>query len=463
MKTGRKKAALFAGLFLCLLLILPPVPARAASAVTVIRTAEDLAAFSQAVGAGETYAGRTVTLAADIDMTGRDFTAVGVWAGDDYSRVFQGVFDGDGHAVTGLTVTAAPGSTAMGFFSGLYNATVKNLTLTVTVAANGAQAAGGLAGRTVNAGLSRVSADVYVTAAAWPAPDNGCLASGGLVGLADGRTAMDRCAVRGHVGAAGSFAGSVYAGGLVGCLRSGGSDGAVTNCYSTAGMYVNDRGVYVGGLLGGALADGGYTVIQNCYGAAGMLISGDDLGGGFAGAADGSLLVQNVWYDADLAADLPNGGNAPLAGLTGAPTAQMQSRSFPDVLGDAFALDSRGENGGYPILAYEVPAEPTAAPTDTPTPTQTPPAPTGEPFPTQGPAPTGVPAPTAPPVVPTSPPFPSAPPMPTRPPVTSPPIPAPTAEPYGPRTGDDTAILPWLALLGLGGTALAWLVRRHMP
>ena len=429
MKTGRKKAAGFAGLFLSLLLLLPPVPVRADGPVSAIGTPEDLAAFAESVRAGDAYAGRTVTLTADIDMTGRDFAPIGVWSAGDYSRVFQGVFDGGGHAVTGLAVTVAPESGAAGFFSGLYNAEVKNLTLEAVVAGSGVPFVGGLAGRTVNVSLSRVAARVYVTADAWPAPEEGVLACGGLAGLAEGRTVMDRCAVRGYVGAAGSFDGSVYAGGAIGLLRSDAADGLVTNCYSTAGIYVNDRGVCLGGFFGGALGGGGRTAVQNCYAAADMLIAGDDTAGGFAGAADGSVALRNVWYDADLAAGLPNGGSAQISGLAGAPTARMRSPDFPAVLGNAFALDSRGENGGYPILDFEAPGAPT--PTQTTEPTSAPPIPTARP--------------TAPPAV------------------TSPPIVTPTPALFAPRTGDRTVIFLWMALLGLGGAALAWLTRHLRP
>ena len=460
------RAALFAGLFLSFLWMIPLVPARAAQAVpeplTVIGSPEALEAFSQSVRGGQTYQGRTVTLTADIDMAGRVFPAVGVTDGEDFSRVFQGTFDGDGHAIANLTVLAADGSDGAGFFSGLYGASVQDLTLDVTLSANGVAAAGGLAGRTVDAHISRVDMTVRLTAANWPAPRDGILAAGGLVGLAEGRTDADRCAVRGSLGAAGSFAGTVYAGGLAGCVRSGGADGRVTNCYATAGLYVNDRAVYVGGLAGGFVGDGGYSVVQNCYAASSMIIAGDHMAGGFFGAADGSVLAQNTWYDADLAAGLPSGGNAPLAGLTGAGTSQMCSRGFPAVLGDAFAPDSGGVNGGYPILDFQAPPEPTAAPlpSDTPGPTGTPPAPTAPAATPADASPSPPAAPTGTPFVPTSPPA-----VTSQPAATSPPIPksAPTSPPalYAPQTGDRGALVPWLAVLAGCGAALAWMAGRR--
>ncbi len=450
MKTGRKKAALFAGLFLSLVLLFTPVLALADSGPTVIDGPEALAAFSDAVRAGETYAGRTVTLTADVDMTGQSFTAVGVAADDDFSRVFQGTFDGGGHTITGLTVTAAVGSDGVGLFSALYGATIENLTLDVTVTAGGVRSAGGLAGRSVNASVSRTAVYTVMTADSWPETDAGCLTAGGLIGQADGRSVLDRCAVQGHLGAAGSFTGSVYAGGLIGCLHSGARDGRITNCYATPGLYINDRGVYVGGFLGGAVGDGGETVVQNCYAAAFIPAAGDDLAGGFTGTADESVLFQGAWYDADLAAVLPNGGNAPAAGLNGAPTGQMQSLSFPGVLGGAFGPDSQGVNGGYPVLDWQLPApEPTAVPEPTAT-TE----PTAVPEPVPGPSS----APTAPPL----------------PAPTGEPEPVPTAAPgvtsmprehasTAPRTGDGTAPAPWLALLGLSGAVLMVLLRRRRP
>ena len=64
-----------------------------------IGTAEEFLAFRDAVNGGETYAGKTVKLTADIDMTGTDFKGIGYTGSGDNRRPFSGNFDGQGHTI----------------------------------------------------------------------------------------------------------------------------------------------------------------------------------------------------------------------------------------------------------------------------------------------------------------------------------------------------------------------------
>lgn len=104
--------------------IVAPARARAATVETIAST-DDLRAFAESVNAGETYEGQTVTLAADLDLTGRAWVPVGTLVATSgtsgsqtvggtadvdpndlfdvsQSAVFRGTFEGDGHTVTGL-------------------------------------------------------------------------------------------------------------------------------------------------------------------------------------------------------------------------------------------------------------------------------------------------------------------------------------------------------------------------
>ena len=433
MRIRRIVTGCIAGLFLLSLLIAWLPAAYGAEGPVVIDGPGALAAFSDSVSAGQTYAGRTVLLAGDIDMTGRALAPIGQDTPDG-SQAFQGVFDGQGHTIQGLSI-AGPG-----LFAALRGAVVKNLHLAVTVSAQGQTAAGGLAGRMTDTTLLNVAVDGAVTAGSWAAAPDGVLAAGAIAGRAEGRTAMDRCAARGSLGAAGAFGAKVYVGGAVGYLTGG----ALTNCYSTAYVFGNDAGLVLGGFAG-YLSD---SQVTNSYAAGGM-VTGANTAGAFAGMTGGSSF-NNVWHDGELTAPLTAFGAGAYGGaVTGAPTVQMQSAPFPALLSEAFYQAVPGQNNGYPVLDFEAVISTTPEPSDTPEPAPVDPVYTTEPSdaPGQTPVPTTDPAPiptdtpiptTEPAPVPTETPIPKAEPtvsptltpIPTIRPVPFPTdTPAPTAEP----------------------------------
>ena len=421
MRIRRIVTGCIAGLFLLSLLTAWLPAAYGAEGPVVIDGPGALAAFSDSVSAGQTYAGRTVLLAGDIDMTGQALAPIGRDTPDG-GQSFQGVFDGQGHTIRGLSI-AGPG-----LFAALRGAVVKNLRLAVTVSAQGQTAAGGLAGRMVDTTLLNVAVDGYVTAGSWAASPDG-VAAGVLAGRAEGRIVMDRCAARGSLGAAGAFGAAVYVGGAVGCLTGG----ALTNCYATAYVFGNDAGLVLGGFAG-YLAD---SQVTDSYAAGGM-VTGTNTAGAFAGMTGGSSF-QNVWHDGELTAPLTALGAGAYGGaVQAAPTVQMQSAPFPALLSEAFYQAVPGQNNGYPVLDFEAVIPATPEPTGTPEPTSTPDpvyttepsdAPTDTPVPTTEPAPvpTDTPVPTTEPS-----PVPTETPVPTAEPTASPtltPIPTDTPTP----------------------------------
>lgn len=462
-----KTAGRAAGFLLSLLMLLSQ-DSSAAEPVTEIGSAEALLAFAQSVDGGESYAGRTVSLTDDIDMAGRTFTAIGR-PDLSLSHLFQGTFNGGGHAITGLAVTPGKGGDSVGLFAELYNATVKNLVLDVSVAANGPGAVGGLAGWMVNGTVKNVLVAARITAARWDRPEDGSAAAGIIAGKATGRTVMDRCAARGSVNGAGSFRWAVYVGGFLGYIQGGGS---ICNCYTTAGAYANDAGVYVGGFFGGAVNP---PTVRNSYAAA-YAVGSAATTGAYAGYCTGGTgSAVNVWYDGELNGALPGVAAPADSALSGAlcpeTTAVMQDSVFPSRLSDAFCQAAPGQNRGYPVLDLEAPAPPPA--TEEPSSTPRTVSPTEEPVqPSETPAiPTKTPTTTS-----------ECSPSPTAPPAT--PAAASTPRtvylagggagtgsggaPAGggstlPKTGDGTALLPWAALLILCAGALAGILRRRGP
>ena len=87
---------------------------------------ESLFWFAQQVNVrGNTFKGKTVSLADDIALTAK-WTPVGV----SVAKSFQGTFDGKDHAITGMKVSGAYQSYGYGFFKLVISAIVKNVTFT---------------------------------------------------------------------------------------------------------------------------------------------------------------------------------------------------------------------------------------------------------------------------------------------------------------------------------------------
>ena len=88
-----------------------------------ITTVEQLVAFAKKVNGGNTFAGKTVTLGADLDLDGKLWTPIGT-----SSNSFNGTFDGNGHTISNLYV-GKTGMSNVGLFGVTQNGTIKNLTI----------------------------------------------------------------------------------------------------------------------------------------------------------------------------------------------------------------------------------------------------------------------------------------------------------------------------------------------
>ncbi len=98
--------------------------------VVEISTVDQLKAFRDAVNSGNTYAGKTVKLTADLDLSGEsNWTPIGNLVAYP-SQSFNGTFDGDGHSISNVTVNDnTPNHAVAGLFGSVVNGTIKNLTV----------------------------------------------------------------------------------------------------------------------------------------------------------------------------------------------------------------------------------------------------------------------------------------------------------------------------------------------
>ncbi|MBQ7691059.1 MAG: hypothetical protein IJT30_07725 [Muribaculaceae bacterium] len=88
-----------------------------------ISSAAQLAGFAQEVNAGNSYAGKTVKLEANVDLDNQEWTPIGL------NKYFEGTFDGQGHTVKNLKI-ATYRSYGNGFIYDLRGgASVRNLSI----------------------------------------------------------------------------------------------------------------------------------------------------------------------------------------------------------------------------------------------------------------------------------------------------------------------------------------------
>ena len=202
-----------------------------------VTSADGLMNVAELVNGGKTDI--NITLTADIDLTGKDWTPIGT----DYDNSYKGTFDGGGHTITGLTFTT--NDEYVGLFGWLNRAgTVKNV---------------------VMEGVQITSHQIY----------GGSI--GGVVGYSWGT--IENCSV------SGSVSGTVYVGGVVGAQIGG----SITGCSSSATVKGT---VDVGGVAGQTNSSATLTA---CYATGNVTIEiapkKNIAGGGLVGMNAGSSLL----------------------------------------------------------------------------------------------------------------------------------------------------------------------------
>ena len=202
----------------------------------VIYDAADLAALAKKVESGSTFKGCTVTLAADIDLSGHLWIPIGYLArtaSGPIHLVFEGTFDGGLHKITGMFACPQGYSRSIaevGLFGYVNEGTVRDLLLFGTVS--------------------------------YSSTIGGSNSVGGLVGYLNMGT-LQNC---GFVGSVYLYSGNAFshnAGGLTGYTWSS----RIENCYAIASVEasVPHSTSSVGGVGGGATGWSGPLTVRNCY------------------------------------------------------------------------------------------------------------------------------------------------------------------------------------------------------
>ena len=237
-----------------------------------VTSADGLMNIAKLVNGGKTDI--NITLTADIDLTGKNWTPIGT----SFSNKYTGTFDGGGHTIKGLTVTT--NDQFVGLFGSIgYAGTVKNVMMEdVQITSNRSSGfAGGVAGYSdgtiENCSVSgSVSGTVYVggvVGAQWEGSITGCSSSatvkgmvhvGGVVGQTNGGATLTACYATGNVTLEIDPRKNIAGGSLVGF--NGGSRGLLA-CYATGNVTSTGSStgnVHIGGFLGY-----NYTTVTACY------------------------------------------------------------------------------------------------------------------------------------------------------------------------------------------------------
>ena len=236
-----------------------------------VTSADGLMNIAKLVNGGKTDI--NITLTADIDLTGKNWTPIGT----SFSNKYTGTFDGGGHTIKGLTVTT--NDQFVGLFGSIgYAGTVKNVMMEdVQITSNhGSGFAGGVAGYSdgtiENCSVSgSVSGTVYVggvVGAQWNGSTTGCSSSatvkgtvyvGGVVGQTNGGATLTACYATGNVIIEIDPVTNISGGGLMGLNGGNG----VCACYATGNVTSTGSStgyVHIFGLLGD-----NYTTVTACY------------------------------------------------------------------------------------------------------------------------------------------------------------------------------------------------------
>ena len=315
-----------------------------------IADSADLAAFRDLVNATPSSTAHAV-LMSDIDLENKPWERI--YPNSGYiTEAYAGTFDGAGHTIKGLSVSASTSDWGLFGAIGLtttddgetVTAVIKDLHVEGTVITSG-NYVGGLVGR-VNAG-SLLNCSFTGTVSSSKDKAN----IGGLVGYVNGdkpdkkpTVVLSGCVSHATVcagtGASGALAKNTVVGGLVGYAKYT----EITNCYNTGTVVGTSRS----GGIGGQLQNN--VTVKNCYNIGDVSASGGSAGE-LTGFLYSSASAENCYYK-----------ETAVGGGTGKMTdcgVITEVESLLAALGSAYTADLTGINGGYPILAWEIGGAPT--------------------------------------------------------------------------------------------------------
>ena len=272
-------------------------PQKDDNGVYLIGTAAELAWFAATDGSG------SAKLTADIELASYDWTPL---------RKFYGTLDGQGHVIRNLYVNSTSYPLGLiGYLQGGASVTRLGITGSVTCTARSNAQAGGIAGYMYDkASITQCWSAVNVTS-------------------------------------------NKHAGGIAGYTATG---AVITDCYATGTIRSSSANeCYLGGICGSGFSNTAGATLTNCYSVGKVVGTGGNASyvGGLSPDKTAAHYVNSFYLTGTVS------GESPKYGVTGLGTAKTadELKALASELGSSFAADTKGLNGGYPILKWQADAE----------------------------------------------------------------------------------------------------------
>lgn len=309
-----------------------------------IGSAEELASLG-----GRSFSGKSYRLTQDIDMENVSMQPIEEFA--------DGTFDGAGHTISNLTISAASGNAGL-FAETRSRAVIKDIILdnvSVTLAGGSYAGVGGLIGKIT--GPTTIQGCGVSGAVTYSGSSYGYV--GGLVGYFNGKCTIKESYSRAKIENKSSNSSST-AGGFLG-QTSGNYTLSVTDCYASGD--VTAAGGRAGGFTGYVYCSNrNKHTYTNCY-AAGTVTASAGNGFGFAYSyASTGYSFTNCYYNNTANSEGCNKTDSAAAAITGKTAEEL--KGLAGELGEAYQKDAASINGGYPILTWQY-NDPNATPTVT--------------------------------------------------------------------------------------------------
>jgi len=337
--------------------------------ITYIYTTEDMMKFRDNVNAGDTYAGKTVYLMADIDMSSACSSTLGSWTPIGTANTsFAGTFDGNYHTISNLYIN----SNAY-LDLGLFTVTTKDTIIQNLVMENmdvyssynvtsAYKHAGGIVGYNygiitncgINSGIVKnEKTSTNTNSGIFPSSRAGGI-SGGNEGI------ISNCYNKGTsiaIAPSGSKYNEAFAGGIVGYSTRG----QILNCYNTGTIQSSSYAAYSGGIAGGTEKGASTDNITNAYNVGKITTSGKGYNycSGVIGRNGWSSKNKYMAMNNIYCLDNTTYSYYYYSGTTKSSTAGRVTsdtlKTYATTLGTAFENDDFSINSEYPILWWEVP------------------------------------------------------------------------------------------------------------
>jgi len=266
----------------------------------------------------------------DIVMTTTTWVPIGI------TTAFSGVFDGNGHTISGVNLEGS-GYDYTGFF-GKNSGTIKNLTVDVNFVTGGHYAGGLVASNTGIIDSCLVKGSILLNR-----PSQYASFIGGLCG--QNSNTITKSGSLASVKITGTSGYSGFIGGLIGSNNSSAS--LIENSYSLGKVIADGSSLYVGGLIG---SNSSSAKIKKCYAACEIqnLTTSVSYVGGINGSANGTVMAS--YYDSTVTGCSDNTKGTPLT------TAQMKAvTSYAGWDFDTIWGIDGNINNGYPYLLWQYP------------------------------------------------------------------------------------------------------------